>query len=377
MADISNWGDSLLSGAVGMIGGAISDRRNYKNQLKLMGQQHQYNKEMGEINQNYAKEMAMINNQYALGMAKESHNMNKDMWNYTNYENQVAHMKAAGLNPALLYGNGGGGGATAAGGTAMPGQGTPGSAPGGAGPQAIKSQIIEGTGMGIQLGLMNAQKRNLEADAAKKEADAAKTAGVDTELAKTAAKLNEARIKNTDMSTEEIAAKAKMWGDTSTMLWQQARKYASEADYNEETMNTRIEKAGYETIGSLLENIETIARTQFTKAQTDAIAENIAIAWYNAGTNRMDATTAADHVANELFKTTGELDIKQKQLLKDWIYQGVHAGVALLEGVTDLVKVKALIKAAAKGVKEVIRKQHNKEGEGDWNETWIKEIFKE
>lgn len=377
MKDISNWGNSLLSGAVGMIGGAISDRRNYKNQLKLMGQQHQYNKEMGEINQNYAKEMAMINNQYALGMAKESHNMNKDMWNYSNYENQVAHMKAAGLNPALLYGNGGGGGATAAGGTAMPGQGSPGSAPGGAGPQAIKSQIIEGAGMGIQLGLMNAQKRNLEADAAKKEADAAKTAGVDTELAKTAAKLNEARIENYNMSTEEIAAKAKMWGDTSTMLWQQARKYASEADYNEKTMDTRIEKAGYETMGSLLGNIETIARTQFTKAQTDAIAENIAIAWYNAGTNRMNATTAADHVANELFKTMGELDIKQKQLLKDWIYQGIHAGVALIEGVTDLVKVKALIKAAAKGVKEVIRKQHNNEGEGDWNETWIKEIFKE
>ena len=41
-----------------------------------------------------------------------------------------------------------------------------------------------------------------------------------------------------------------MWGDTSTMLWQQARKYASEADYNEKTMDTRIEKAGYETMGS-------------------------------------------------------------------------------------------------------------------------------
>ena len=211
----------------------------------------------------------------------------------------------------------------------------------------------------------------------KKEADAAKTAGVDTELAKTAAKLNEARIKNTDMSTEEIAAKAKMWGDTSTMLWQQARKYASEADYNEKTMNTRIEKAGYETMGSLLENMETIARTQCTKAQTDAIAENIAIAWYNAATNRMNATTAADHVANELFKTTGELDIKQKQLLKDWIYQGIHAGVELLEGVTDLVKIKALIKAASKGIKKVIQKKHNKEGSGQWSETWIKEIFKE
>jgi hypothetical protein len=61
-----NSGGSLISGAIGMIGGAISDRRNYKNQLKLMEQQQQYNKELGEINQGYAKEMAAINQQYAL-----------------------------------------------------------------------------------------------------------------------------------------------------------------------------------------------------------------------------------------------------------------------------------------------------------------------
>ena len=45
-------------------------------------------------------------------------------------------------------------------------------------------------------------------------------------------------------------------------------------------------------------------------------------------------------------------------------YQGVHAGVALLEGVTDVVKVKALIKAAAKGLKEVITKSRKKDKDG-------------
>ena len=45
-----NNGGSLINGAIGMIGGAISDRRNYKNQLKLMERQQQYNKELGEIN---------------------------------------------------------------------------------------------------------------------------------------------------------------------------------------------------------------------------------------------------------------------------------------------------------------------------------------
>ena len=81
-------GSSLISGAIGMIGGAISDRRNYKNQLKLMERQQQYNKELGEINQGYAKEMAAINQQYALQAGKQSHLYNQQMWDYTNYENQ-------------------------------------------------------------------------------------------------------------------------------------------------------------------------------------------------------------------------------------------------------------------------------------------------
>ena len=37
------------------------------------------------------------------------------MWNATNYEAQTAHLQAAGLNPALMYGAGGGGGSTTAG----------------------------------------------------------------------------------------------------------------------------------------------------------------------------------------------------------------------------------------------------------------------
>ena len=46
----------------------------------------------------YNKEQADYSQQLAL-----------DMWNATNYESQVEHMKAAGLNPALLYSKGGAG----------------------------------------------------------------------------------------------------------------------------------------------------------------------------------------------------------------------------------------------------------------------------
>ena len=245
-------GGPLISGAIGMIGGAISDRRNYKNQLKLMEQQQQYNKELGEINQGYAKEMAAINQQYALQAGKQSHLYNQEMWDYTNYENQVKHLEAAGLNPALLYGQGGGGGASTAGGAVGNGQGTPGQAPSGGSPQALRSQMIEGAGMGIQLGLMEAQKRNLEADAAKKEADAKKTAGADTEYTRMLTELAKTEIDYKAMSTEEVAAKIKTWGDQSQLLMAEARKAASEADYNEKTMDDRVAKAGYETVNSML-----------------------------------------------------------------------------------------------------------------------------
>ena len=71
--------------------------------------------------------------------------------------------------------------------------------------------------MGIQLGLMEAQKRNIEADTAKKEADAEKTAGADTEYTKALTKLTKTEIDYKVMSTEEVAAKIKMWGDKSQL----------------------------------------------------------------------------------------------------------------------------------------------------------------
>jgi hypothetical protein len=370
----------MIGSALGAIaGGAMGinqTHQQYQYQKELMEQQQGYNKELGHINQGYALQMQGKNAQTAKELAGLSHQYNKEMYDYTGIQSQMAQMKAAGLNPALMYGQVGAGASTA-GGSVGSGSGSAGSAPSGGAPQAPQSQAIAGIGMGMQLGNIMADIDLKKSQADLNEAEADKKRGIDTALAKAQEELTRANIDVANMSVEEIASKAKMYGDASVKLYQDARKAAAEANYAEETMNDRVKQAGFESTGSLLKNIETIAKTKLTEEQAKAIGENLAIAWYNAKTGRMNATTAADHVANELFKTTGELDIKQKQLLKDWIYQGIHAGVSLLEGVTDLVKVKALIKAAAKGVKEVIRKQHNKEGEGDWNETWVKEIFKE
>lgn len=73
-----------------------------------------------------------------------------DIWNKTNYEAQMKHMKAAGLNPALMYGMGGGGGATTGGAGAMPSGGS------GMG-------IIDPSGM-AQMRLLEAQAEKLKVE---------------------------------------------------------------------------------------------------------------------------------------------------------------------------------------------------------------------
>ena len=87
---------SLVSGAIGGLGSLMgigrrkerkareAEEREHQRQLEYMGLQAKYNKEQ----------------------AKYSTELSKEMWDYTNFENQVKHLKAAGMNPALLYGIG-------------------------------------------------------------------------------------------------------------------------------------------------------------------------------------------------------------------------------------------------------------------------------
>ena len=137
-----------------MVGGAIQ----YNRQKKLMAQQYQYALGMAQQNQQYAKEMAGINQGYAKEMAGINQQHNKDMFDYTGYQAQVAQMKAAGLNPALMYGSAGSGGSTQ-GGAGMAGSAGAGSGSIGGTPSAPDAGITAGIGMGLQLGLLDAQNK--------------------------------------------------------------------------------------------------------------------------------------------------------------------------------------------------------------------------
>lgn len=134
---------AAVTGAITDMGmGIINNELDYARSKRLQKLQIAGQKEMGEFN----RQMAMR------------------MWEDTNYGPQKEQMKKANLNPALMYGMGGSGGASTS------------SAPGNVGAPAMNDH----TGMGIQLALLTAQKQNIEADTKLKETEAAKKAGIDT-----------------------------------------------------------------------------------------------------------------------------------------------------------------------------------------------------
>ena len=138
-------------GLAGTIAGMNSQEKTMNDQWRLeqekMALQAKYNREQAD----YSQQLAL------------------DMWNATNYESQVEHMKAAGLNPALLYSKGGTGGSTSGAGTAAP----------------VSDGTTHAVGMGLQAKQIAISQAQQMAETAKTVAEAAKISGVDTESVKT------------------------------------------------------------------------------------------------------------------------------------------------------------------------------------------------
>lgn len=150
-------GSQLSGGLVGMGMGMATagwqDQRQRRQAEKLQEIQIKGMKDMGEFN--YGKQM-----QY---------------WNETNAGAQMKHLKAAGLNPALMYGGGGAGGSTG---------GVGGASPSGSSAAGGSGEIGEMMGLQMQRELLKAQKENIEADTENKKAVTEKTSGVDTDNVK-------------------------------------------------------------------------------------------------------------------------------------------------------------------------------------------------
>ena len=158
---ISGLGSSAAGEGAGFIGNALSQIFGLSwSPEKAMREQWKYNKDIMALQNQYEQQAAAQSQQYA-----------KDYWDYTNAESQVRHLKDAGLNIGLMYGQGGAGGMGASGGAHQSAPDQPQGNPVG---MALQVQQIE-----QQRRMNDAQIALAEAQAEKTRVEASKIGGVD------------------------------------------------------------------------------------------------------------------------------------------------------------------------------------------------------
>lgn len=156
---------SGASSLAGIITGGISQALGLSwSPERAMREQEAYNKRIMALQNQYQQQAAAQSQQYA-----------KDYWDYTNAENQANHLKNAGLNIGLMYGQSGAGGMGASGGAR---QESPDQAQGNPIGMALQVQQIE-----QQRRMNDAQIALAEAQANKANEEAKKIGGVDTQEA--------------------------------------------------------------------------------------------------------------------------------------------------------------------------------------------------
>lgn len=310
-------GGKLLGG---LFGGEPSEeemlRKQFEWQKEIMGLQANYNKQQAK----YSSELA------------------KEMWDYTNYENQVKHLKAAGLNAALLYGKGGGGGASASGAGQAAGVGV-----------ATPPQMM----LGLQIKQMESQIKLTNAEAAKTMVEAGKISGVDTKKTESETNLNEINARLADKNIIKSEAETKKLINEAKVAFEIARKTAVEANVSEATQQeqiTLIEK-GVEEIDARITELKTKsdlneAMAAWYRKKTDTIIEELNIAWSNANSNSTEAMAAlnraqsmAKHVENQKEYWDKSIENEEERIMQEWIFGGINAIINVAGVVGDFIKI--------------------------------------
>lgn len=195
--------------------------------------------------QGVADEQAMKDQYFQqLKLNNMSQMFNKDMFNYqmgkqyefwqkTNYAAQVEQLRKAGLNPALLYGKGGGMGATT-------GSASAGNFQSHAGSDTDRMGLaVARQGQAIQMSLLASQIANINADTELKKADAEKTKGVDTENVKSQTDVNIANIKSIEANTRNTDLRSEGQLVTNELL--KLQKLYEEGTLDDRILNQKLQ----------------------------------------------------------------------------------------------------------------------------------------
>lgn len=265
----------------------------------------------GTANEQWGNQLKLmdIQNRYNEQMAKNNQLRNKDLWDYTNYENQKQHIKNAGLNPALMYGMGGGGGVSANG---AQGQGVT---------QPTDRSVEMGLkqqGLGLQLASIASQVDLNKSQAKKNEAEAEKISGVDT-------KVQEATIDNliAQTSNEKVkkglilgqirVADAEEELKRNTADWTQEK--TEETRWNIKSLQKGIDKLIQEINGMKLDN-ELKEKTIVNKIKESSLTlQNLMAEILLKGSQQKVNEEQAKAIPAEILQGWEELTKKGKELI--------------------------------------------------------------
>jgi hypothetical protein len=212
-----NLASSGASSLTGLITGGISQALGLSwSPRKAMEEQWKYNKNIMALQNQYQQQAAAKSQQYA-----------KEYWDYTNAENQVEHLKNAGLNIGLMYGQSGAGGMGASGGAH---QAAPEQPQGNPIAMALQTQQIE-----QQRRMNDAQIALTEAQARKADEEAKKIGGVDIEEAykrieEIGARINDLIANKNYKEAETELSKAKKETEETIQRLNEANEALSRAD---------------------------------------------------------------------------------------------------------------------------------------------------
>lgn len=335
-----------ISTASNAIGGAMSAKdakRQHQYDLEKMKVQHGYNIESQKLGQEF----------------------NKEIWDYTNTENQKKHIEAAGLNPALLYGMSGGGGSTAAGAQGM-----------GAGiasghEMGIKQQ---GRGMGLQAAAIASEIDLNNSQAEKNRADAKKTSGADTRLQNAnieyiIAQTSNEKIKKgliyantrlldaqeelqrittdyTKQKTDEVRWNIKLIEKEVDRISKEINSLDLDNEFKKETLKNRITQTSLVIQQAIADIALKGAQGKLAEAEAKAIPEKILQMWSEIGIkqegvdiSREQMENYAQDIMNRLHLGEKGLDIQEQRLLLDCITGFLE--IAVKGGLTPMGKLKA------------------------------------
>ena len=295
-----NLGTGIGNTAGGLIGTGLSRLFGLSwGPEKTMHEQWKYNQKIMALQNQYNQQAAAQGQQYA-----------KEYWDYTNAENQKQHLKNAGLNIGLMYGQSGAGGMGASGGSRQEGvdqaQGNPVG-------MALQTQMLE-----QQERMNNAQIKLAEAQASKAAEEAKKIGGVDTQEALT-------RIEETG-SRIELNLKEGNYKDALTDLTK-TEKEATEALKNLREIQETLTSAQINEAFAIATYYSEKAHTEYWAKENEKIQNEYLLDTYE---DRVDAAYYNNAVAIALAaKYKSDKEVNEEQV------RHLQAAIKELEALAD------------------------------------------